>query len=338
MHNNETQTSDAGLRTVYRLPEAGHGERASPEGVLLEKRILACYDACSSRLDAWRLQEAIDCLAADLDSLRATASQDDWKIAALNARRHPTHARLLEDPYLWAAFNKPRGYPGDAHTLDFVYGYRTADAGVSRFGRELLQISTAVPIADAVRARRDHIAKAIQTAATRAHDARIVSIACGHMRELHRVSVTESTGMSIFGVDHDPLTLEQMVQHHRERRPLPLRASVKDILAKKIALPDADLIYVAGLYDYLADPVATALTAALAERLRPEGLLLILNLSPANTERGCMEAVWDWWLVYRGVPQIEGIARAARTQCELAMEVYEIATGRVSCLSLSRMK
>jgi hypothetical protein len=60
-----------------------------------------------------------------------------------------------------------------------------------------------------------------------------------------------------------------------------------------------DLIYAAGLYDYLDDVTGTQLLETLACIINPGGRLLIANFMPNLSSSGYMEAAMDWWLVYR---------------------------------------
>ena len=60
-----------------------------------------------------------------------------------------------------------------------------------------------------------------------------------------------------------------------------------------------DLIYSAGLYDYLLDRPAMALTSRLCSMLRPGGRLVIANFVPESGSRGYAEAFMDWRLIYR---------------------------------------
>src|SRR5262249_39920320 len=100
-------------------------------------------------------------------------------------------------------------------------------------------------------------------------------------------------------LDQDADSLEVV---SRELGPLgiePLHASVRDVLAGRVALAGFDLVYAAGLYDYLPTPVAQKLTRALFDALHPGGSLLIGNFLPDIASAGYMEAIMDWWLIYR---------------------------------------
>jgi len=65
-----------------------------------------------------------------------------------------------------------------------------------------------------------------------------------------------------------------------------------------------DLVYAAGLYDYLPTSVTQKLTRALFDALQPGGSLLIGNFLPDIATAGFMEAVMDWWLIYRSQAEL----------------------------------
>ncbi len=60
-----------------------------------------------------------------------------------------------------------------------------------------------------------------------------------------------------------------------------------------------DCIYSLGLFDYLKDRVAARLMEWFWSLLNPGGSILIPNFHPETLGRGWLEAVMDWWLVYR---------------------------------------
>jgi hypothetical protein len=64
-------------------------------------------------------------------------------------------------------------------------------------------------------------------------------------------------------------------------------------------LAGLDLVYSAGLYDYLPQPVAARLTQLTYSKLRPGGRLFHGNLKPAPDTTWVMEYVLGWPLVYR---------------------------------------
>jgi SAM-dependent methyltransferase len=60
-----------------------------------------------------------------------------------------------------------------------------------------------------------------------------------------------------------------------------------------------DIIYSAGLADYLEDRLLAALLKKCYNQLKPGGVLLIGNFAPHNPERMFMDYVMHWKLVYR---------------------------------------
>ncbi|OQY11022.1 MAG: hypothetical protein B6I30_07785 [Desulfobacteraceae bacterium 4572_187] len=84
---------------------------------------------------------------------------------------------------------------------------------------------------------------------------------------------------------------------------------------ENLALRTFDLVYSAGLYDYIRtfenkEKGATALTRNLFQLLKPGGTLLIGNFSPKNPLdlRFSMELLYDWILIYRDEKEMYGLA------------------------------
>ncbi len=296
-------------------------------------RLTRVLETCHELLDDGDAAGAISHLAGELSRIREACTPDEWSVIADICQAHSLHRRLREDPYLADAFHKPRGYPGDAETLDFVYGYRQPGSEITRLGRELLSVTTSVGIAGAVRTRCSHIAELVRGVAPKEPSPVILSIACGHLRELHWVGGS-AEDLTVVGVDHDQATLDTAVKLHQSVKLTGVRASVRSLIAGKVQLPSADLIYASGLYDYLEDPTAIALTNVLVASLRPGGRLLIANLTPNNEEIACMEAIWDWWMVYRDEDAM--LCLASQLGTEYTASVYTIAGGRVACMLVRR--
>jgi hypothetical protein len=76
------------------------------------------------------------------------------------------------------------------------------------------------------------------------------------------------------------------------------------LLSEHFDIGEFDLIYSAGLYDYLSDEFSTRLLQGLVRRLGAGGTLLVANMLPDIPACGYMEAVMDWWLIYRTPEQM----------------------------------
>jgi len=297
--------------------------------VAVEMPIDMMCDGCARGIERGQVEPSMAEFVAALAATRAAVPHEDWRRMAATIVAHPVHALMMNDPYTAAAFEKTRGYAGDADTLDFVYRHRCAPSQTTPLGRRLFQITTDVPIACAVRARTRYLADLVAETLARQPDATIVSIACGHMRELDGLELPATNGAQIVGFDHDAATLERLTRTYGTRvaaRP----ASVRQLLARPEIVPAADLIYAAGLFDYLENRAASLLIRRLRSRLAPGGMLVVTNLTARNAEIAYMESVMDWWMVYRDEDALRRLA-VARTG---EMRTRMLVDGRVSCLEL----
>ena len=68
-----------------------------------------------------------------------------------------------------------------------------------------------------------------------------------------------------------------------------------------------DLIYCAGLFDYLSNQVCLRLMDILYARLAPGGLLVVTKVEPSNPLRNGMEHLLDWHLIYRTAAQMRAL-------------------------------
>ena len=60
-----------------------------------------------------------------------------------------------------------------------------------------------------------------------------------------------------------------------------------------------DVVYCAGLFDYLSQKVCKKLVELFARLLRPGGMLIVTNVASTNPHIGWMEFLAEWNLVYR---------------------------------------
>jgi extracellular factor (EF) 3-hydroxypalmitic acid methyl ester biosynthesis protein len=65
-----------------------------------------------------------------------------------------------------------------------------------------------------------------------------------------------------------------------------------------------ELVYCAGLFDYLTDRTCKQLMDIFYEWTAPGGLLIATNVEPANPLRNGMEHLLDWNLIYRTAAQM----------------------------------
>jgi extracellular factor (EF) 3-hydroxypalmitic acid methyl ester biosynthesis protein len=249
---------------------------------------------------------AINDLASVLGPLYDEASADGglqaFKRCCATSDLYPL---LSSDPYTSRARKKPRGYAGDAPMLDYIY--RPIPRPLEDLANLVHQATTSSSNAESIIWRRNYLAGRIVQTLGRSRS-RILSVASGHMRELDVVRVaTRSRNMHLTALDQDGESLRQCATDYSDFDISPVCETIMTILRKKSALGQFDLVYSAGLFDYLNDRTASALAQALIGHVRPGGSLLIGNFHPQNHGRGFMEGFMGWSLILRDERQMESL-------------------------------
>ena len=246
-------------------------------------------------------------LRTSLREVRAQLSPDDWAGVGEEARRHPLHNLLLESPFTRRAYEKPRGYAGDAVLMDLIYGL-ASPGDLSPLGGMLYGYEFDSPCFQSVRLRRAVLAREIDSIAADRRNPRVLSVASGHLREVEWSRAARSGAVAITALDQDRHSLECIDRDYGRYRVATMPATIGDVLRRSVPLSGVDLVYAAGLYDYLADDLARALTSALFCLLGSGGRLLIANFTPATHDAAFMETFMDWRLIYRTPEAVRGLA------------------------------
>ena len=147
------------------------------------------------------------------------------------------------------------------------------------------------------------------------HEApRMLSVASGHCRELQG-SLVQHPGFAgeFMALDQDALSCAEVAACHPGSPVTVINHGVRALTTGPLAdyLGHFDLIYSAGLYDYLPDGLARRVTRRLLQMLRPGGRLLIANFVPGGTGRGYMELFMDWTLILRNEAALRALAEAS---------------------------
>lgn len=244
-----------------------------------------------------------------LHRLKRSARADEWRNFAQSSwQNHPVKALVHQDPLTRRAFEKPRGYAGDAELIDFIYGLRdlprTSSVGAAIYGQMF-----EAPAAKAVRARRDILAARLDVVAAEVKQPRVLAIACGHLREAQKSrAVAEGRFGEFVGLDQDRDSLALIEQEQSPQGIKAVHGSVKSILKGETVFEDFDFVYSTGLYDYLPQPVAISLTTKLFGMLKPGGQLLLANFLPDVPDVGYMETFMGWPLIYRTDEEMADVA------------------------------
>ncbi|MEO8621148.1 MAG: class I SAM-dependent methyltransferase [bacterium] len=280
---------------------------------------------------------SLDEFVVALRDLRLGLSRDEWhRFRTEIVDGHPLQALLHEEPFTRRAFEKPCGYPGDAPLLDLIYGESRA-SDMSQLGERLHRWAAPHTGFLSVRERRDILAAALDLAATERSQPRVLALACGHLREAQRsVAFQDDAIGEIVAVDQDSRSLAVVSRELRSAHVTPLCVSMREFLFNPLAYGTFDLVYAAGLYDYLDDRVARKLTASMFAALRPHGRLLVANFAPTLREIGYMEAVMDWNLIYRNASDVSGFAAGIPTDAIQRQTITADTFGNIIYLSIRK--
>ncbi|WP_139806305.1 class I SAM-dependent methyltransferase [Deinococcus hopiensis] len=279
--------------------------------------------------------QSVDDLAMGLNIIRSSCSDSLWKtIIKPLALGHPIKGLLHQCPYTIRAFDKPRGYAGDAVMLDFIYeGVPPIDT--TEIGRRIFSCTTRNTNGLSVIHRREHLAKIIDKVAVNIDRPDILSISCGHMREIELSSAYQNGELgSVTALDSDPHNLAIIKSFHGQKIEVASR-SIRALLNNQ-DLKTYDFIYTAGLYDYIPTSLANRLTRSLFNILKPGGKLLYANFTPNNLGRGYMETYMDWKLILRTQSEAELLTRGIAAS-EFISRSYTDAYGNIVYVELDRI-
>ena len=252
----------------------------------------------------------------------AKAVSHEHRAAHASYMRQHLHPLLLCVPFANRTFEKPRGYAGDYEMVNMII--RNGFEGPSLFAKILHAWFVNQPPAAAHRNRIQYLANSIERESLRimrsGQTARIFNFACGPAAEIRELIKARSNHARIdFTLaDFDEETLEYVRRSVRQtdgRLPANIainliKKSVQQLLKerRRPVLGEADqfdLVYCAGLFDYLPDTTCTALMDAFYDMVVPGGLLIATNVEPANPLRYGMEYLLDWHLIYRNEKQMQ---------------------------------
>lgn len=214
----------------------------------------------------------------------------------------PLHRRARE---------KPLGYAGDFLIIDWIYTQKTASSGKGKFFDLLFQSYEA---AQAVRNRKQYfINKCAELAHQKNSRIDILNLGCGPCRDILETVQTSKNGshLHFHCIDNEPKAIEYakklLAQAGIQNNILLDHANVLRFRTSR----QYDLIWVAGLFDYLEDRAAVLLLKKIWKHLKDDGQIIFGNFSPGDPTRQGMELVARWKLIHRNASDLIRLCREA---------------------------
>lgn len=239
--------------------------------------------------------------------------QDGSRRFAQNA----IHPLILRAPFVYRTFAKPLGYAGDYEMVNQILS--DVQQGPSTYFQIINALFLASPVAEAHRNRIDilerSMARAAEEAAAAGRVHSVLNIGCGPAQEIERfIRCGKNLDRLRFKlIDFSQETLDYTrdrlnkamadvgqrvdIEFHQDSVHNLLKRASKE--TQDPAQASFDFVYCAGLFDYLSDKVCARLLEYLKARTRPGGRILVTNVHSSNRQRGVMEHLLEWHLIYR---------------------------------------
>jgi len=261
------------------------------------------FDELAAELSPTSATVIMDELVAYLGKLKNTVSDEHWQRIVELCATHDLRELVHQDPFTRHAYEKPRGYPGDAELLDYIYGPDerwTLPSGTSTLGKAIFKYTKNAPAAAGVRTRAQRMATRIDDLAKEREHPDIFCMACGHLRESHMAGSLRQKRLGRWlAMDADAESLRTVRAECGHHGVETIHGNVKDLIMGRHDIGRFDLSYSTGLYDYLEDKVAAKLLQVMFATLRPRGLVVIANFMKGIGDVGYMEAFMKWPLIFR---------------------------------------
>lgn len=230
--------------------------------------------------------------------------------------RQDLHPLLLRSPFMWRTFTKPLGYAGDYEMVNMIL--RSPDEGPTTYAKLLNNAFLLDGPAEGHRNRVKILQQRLKLLLTEAKKEnkqyRVLNIACGPAVEIQRLLASESINNAIkFDLlDFNEETLAYIksqinsiiVNNDNNVEVDYIHKSVHTLLkeASKTELENSesyDLVYCAGLFDYLSNKVCNRLMRLFWKLVKPGGKILVTNVHTDNPVKLGMEYLMEWHLIYR---------------------------------------
>jgi extracellular factor (EF) 3-hydroxypalmitic acid methyl ester biosynthesis protein len=230
--------------------------------------------------------------------------------------QHHLTALFATSPFMRRAWEKPLGYAGDYEMMNMLY--RPHEEGSTLFGKVMNLCWVREVAARANINRISYLGDKIRAvvAGRTGERARLASIGCGPAREIEAILDRDPAlgpALDVMLIDQDARAisfLERRLSPRAERTGAQLhlmRESIRRLLTGGSlwsSLGPRDLIYSAGLFDYLSERSFVALLSGLYDAVSPGGSLIIGNVDISNPTRYLMEYFGEWFLIHRSAAQL----------------------------------
>jgi extracellular factor (EF) 3-hydroxypalmitic acid methyl ester biosynthesis protein len=239
--------------------------------------------------------------------------------------RRLLHPLVLCSPFVYRTFHKPLGYAGDYEMVNMIL--RDPYEGASLFAKIVNVCFLKNPPAEAHRNRITYLSQRLAQETERVRQlgrrSRIFNLGCGPAKEIQEFMRVEAlSDLADFTLlDFNDETLEHAgellskmrISRHRTTGLQLSKKSVHQLLKEaarpgpELAPASYDLVYCAGLFDYMSDRICKRLMNIFYDLLAPGGLLIATNVDASKPFRNSMEFLLEWHLICRNQEQLAAL-------------------------------
>ena len=240
----------------------------------------------------------------------------------------------------WHAREKPRGFPGDHAILDRICrNHATSKSPNDRLGLAMDKYFQDQAAPQAVRNRYKIIADYIrQTLVDDFHSPiSTLSLGSGPAWEirwaLDATPCDRHSRLTVHLLDIDPAALafceKHLITSEAKFNPTVMATRVNlrrfpRLIATHEELGKSQLVYCAGLFDYLNDDQFVEMLQTLWGLVAENGRMLIFNFAKGNPSQPYMEWIGNWYLIHRTPQSLESLAfRAALPGCHFSVKTED---------------
>lgn len=296
--------------------------RSSPKlnSVDLERSVI---DALSPQIVS-----ALDALFEKFERVASTLDGDLKPSYRTYIQRH-LHPIVLCAPFAYRSYEKPLGYAGDYGVVNMMIGDPRQGASLFAkiFNVWLLHQGSAAAHRNRIQMLTRRISEEAATAARKGRPVKILSLGCGPAWEVREFlagnELSNNAAITLLDFDEETLrhTSDALTQIQRRNNRTStitvVKRSVHQLLKNSLrtegfsATEGFDFVYCAGLFDYLSDRTCRQLLTLFYQWLKPQGLVLVTNVTNVSPNRGSLELILDWHLNYRSADHFKLLAPEA---------------------------
>lgn len=272
-----------------------------------------------------QVNSALDNLFGKFESI-AGALDSDMKASYQSYIQRRLHPIVLCAPFAYRSYEKPLGYAGDYEMVNMMLG--DPRQGGSLFAKIfnvwLLHQSSAAAHRNRIQMLTRRLSEEAAVAARKGRPMRVLSLGCGPAWEvrgfLAQSELSNNAVITLLDFDEETLrhTSDALAQiqrrNNRSASITLLKRSVHQLL-KSALRPESlqggegfDFVYCAGLFDYVSDRTCRQLLTLFYQWVKPQGVVLVTNVTNVSPNQGSLELILDWHLNYRNAEHFRLLA------------------------------